>query len=775
MNCSRISPVKVGDLVKDVRNGRIGLPDLQRPFVWKDNKVRELFDSMLKGYPIGYIMLWESPADYESKKSAIGDNSKTYEEPKELVIDGQQRLTALVAAMYAVKVKDKNFADREIKISYNPLTREFAVWSQAYEKDTEWISRISDVFLAKEDNSISSLRRHFIKEANEGRGKKELPLLTDEEEDRIEDNINALLNLSDYSLPTLEISYTADEEDVADIFVRVNSGGQSLTENNFIQTLISVYENETSNKINAFAAASRVPAANTSYNTLLAIEPSHLIRMAVGVGFKRARLRYAYMLLRGKNLETGKFSDEVRHENLQIFKDALDKVMNLNNWHSFINIVAEAGYISDKLIASSNAIVFSYVLYLNAKYDYKLDAAQLKKCTSKWFFMSTITYFYTGSTESEVEKQFADLRDVHTAAEFIAYIDRVIETHFTDDYFSLTLPNELNSAAAISPAWYGYVAAQIVLNTPIVAVVDAVIAKGSEAAKDFIAEFTGIATDDQVLKALQMACELQLIVFDSSRGCYGSPSFLARKLVSASSDEQKAVFMRLILEQYAPYNTFKTRYGFTKSIELACRQTKTLHMMTSNERDVKNTLISIATYAKALKSEGANLYSFVEDVDAVGIIEAALRSANITENSLRTYWGENLYTFVNTSNVFAPLIEALQKTHSGTMDVRSIVVCAANAFESFLADFAVRKGVSLSGRNGILQKRDALSAHISKKHRGMIEFVGQVRNAADHGADPDENNQVWTISNETARIYPCIIAALIKAIFSRDATGSIEV
>lgn len=155
-------PSKVGDLVKDVRNGRIGLPDLQRPFVWRDNKVRELFDSMLKGYPIGYIMLWESPVDYESKKSTIGDNSKTYEEPKELVIDGQQRLTALVAAMFSVKVKDKNFADREIKISYNPLTREFAVWSQAYEKDTEWISRISDVFLAKEDNSISSLRRRFI-------------------------------------------------------------------------------------------------------------------------------------------------------------------------------------------------------------------------------------------------------------------------------------------------------------------------------------------------------------------------------------------------------------------------------------------------------------------------------------------------------------------------------------------------------------------------------------------------------------------------------------
>lgn len=459
-------PSKVDDLVRGVRIGRIGLPDLQRPFVWTDNKVRDLFDSMMKGYPIGYVMIWESPADYETKKNVIGKNEKIHDEPKELVIDGQQRLTALVAAMYGVVVKDKNFADKEIKISFNPLTREFAVWTPAYERDTEWISRISDVFLAKEQNSIISLRRKFIKKANEGRAKKNLGELTEDEETTIEDSINALLNLSDFSLPTLEIQYNADEEAVADIFVRVNSGGQKLTENNFIQTLISVYENETSDRINEFSEKSRIPADNTSYNTLLAIEPSHLIRMAVGVGFRRARLRYAYMLLRGKNLKTGKFSEEERQANLDKFKDALDKVMNLNNWHGFINIVGDAGYISNKLIASSNAVVFSYVLYLIAKYDYKLDSISLRKCISKWFFMSTITYFYTGSTESEVENQFADLRDVNTAEEFIAYIDRIISTRFTDDYFNLTLPSELNSAAAISPAWNGYIAAQIVLNNP---------------------------------------------------------------------------------------------------------------------------------------------------------------------------------------------------------------------------------------------------------------------------------------------------------------------
>ena len=101
-------------------------------------------------------------------------------------------------------------------------------------------------------------------------------------------------SLSEYSLPTLEISYNAREEDVADIFVRVNSGGQRLTENNFIQTLISVYENETSDQMNLFCEQSRIPASGTSYNNIIAIEPSHLIRMAVGVGFRRARLRYAY-------------------------------------------------------------------------------------------------------------------------------------------------------------------------------------------------------------------------------------------------------------------------------------------------------------------------------------------------------------------------------------------------------------------------------------------------------------------------------------------------
>ena len=111
-------------------------------------------------------------------------------------------------------------------------------------------------------------------------------------------------------------------------------------------------------------------------------------------------------------------------------------------------------------------MVFSYVLYLLGKLEYKVDSVRLNKIISKWFFMSAITYFYTGPTESEVERQFADLRNVHTADEFIEYLEKTISSRFTDDYFKLTLPNELNTSSAISPAWYGYIASQIVLNNP---------------------------------------------------------------------------------------------------------------------------------------------------------------------------------------------------------------------------------------------------------------------------------------------------------------------
>lgn len=454
---------KVGELLSDVSSGRIGLPDLQRPFVWNDSKVRNLLDSMLKGFPIGYIMLWESPNDFENK-SHIGINNKDFAQPRDLVIDGQQRLTALLAAIKGVKVKDSDYKERNIKISFNPLTREFAVWSQAYERSAEWISAVSTAFEAAERREETKFRRAFIKNINEARDRNQQFLLSEDEEISIEENLSDLLDLIYYQLPTLEVRAIASEEDVAEIFVRVNSGGQKLTEKNFIETLLSVYDNDIHKRINTFCRDSRIPKDNTSFNHIIEADPVHLIRSAVGLAFRRARLSYAYKLLRGRNLETKKTTQETQAENLRLFREALDVVMNLNNWHTFMNIMAGAGYLRRSLVSSQNAVVFSYMFYLIGKTQFNVKPLELRKIMTRWVFMATITGYFTDSPESTVESILNDMRGLSSPQDFISLLDREIKTSFTDDYFNSNLLRELVTSSTVSPIWKGYLAALNVLH-----------------------------------------------------------------------------------------------------------------------------------------------------------------------------------------------------------------------------------------------------------------------------------------------------------------------
>lgn len=465
MTNSIYTPVtlEVGNILKDVQTGKIGLPDLQRPFVWKNDKVRQLLDSMFKGYPIGYIMLWESPVDYSDKKSSIGTNSKTYEAPKELVIDGQQRLTALLSSLYGVPVKDKDFKERTIRIAFDPISHVFENADAATDRNPRFIPSVADAFAANKENKLSSFRKAFIRRLNEGNAKKGDPELTDEEEDLIEQGINMLLGLERYLLPTLEITSDADEEMVSDIFVRVNSQGQSLKQDDFIMTLLSVYEPEMRARIEKFCADSHVPADGTSYNHLIKTSATHIIRAAVGLGFKRGRLRYAYQILRGKNLKTGETSPETRAQNFEAFGKALDKVLDLNNWHAFLNTLGEAGYISSSQITSENALIFNYAFYLIGRYEFKMEPLAIKKLIRRWFYASNLSAYYVGSFESDFERQLNDVSDLESAEEFVAYFDRSLDALMTDDYFSLTLPNDLNANEATGPSWHGFVAAQVVL------------------------------------------------------------------------------------------------------------------------------------------------------------------------------------------------------------------------------------------------------------------------------------------------------------------------
>lgn len=310
----------------------------------------------------------------------------------------------------------------------------------------------------------------------------------------------------------------------------------------------------------------------------------------------------------------------------------------------------------------------------------------------------------------------------------------------------------------------------IVLTTAedIVGVVDAVLAKDENCDLTFISEFADIS-EMQAKNALDMAKEFGLITFDSPIMKYSSDSLLARLLISARNDQHKATIMRFILEQYKPFITFKARYNFSQSIDLASKQVKNLYTMSSSHKDIKNTLANIATYAKAMLSDGANQYIFNDDsVTYIEILDVVLKSKANDDYALKTLLGDDVYSFVDEEKVYAPLSDAFSKVQNDLSDGKTIILYAGNAFESFLKQIADKHGISLAGKSGIIQKSSALSSVISKKHRGMIDYIGQVRNAADHGADVDEGGGIWEISEETSRVFPTIIATIIKDIVLRE-------
>lgn len=456
----------VGNLVGDVIEGRVGLPDLQRPFVWKDSDVRDLLDSMLRGYPIGYCILWEAPDDQEEKKSSIGLNDKNYSAPKELVIDGQQRLTALVSSMYGVLVKDQSFSNRSISIAYDPIAREFHTWDAAIAKDARYIPDLSEAFRAKRENRIADFRFAYIDRLNEAYAKRGEPELSKSDVASVENGINELLNLeTTYVIPILSISSKADEEQMSQIFIRVNSGGTKLNEDDFIMTLLSVYEPETRQRIEDWCADSHKPGAGTSYNPLLVVKPSHVIRTTVGLGFGRGRLRYARLILNGRDLKTRETSAEKRAENFATFNAALDKVLNLNDWHAFINALGEAGYVDKGMVSSENTIPISYAITLIAKHRFGITGVELQRIAKRWFSMAILTQMYTGNFESVFEQQMNSIEELADADAFHAWVNAEIAARLTDDFFEVTLPNELDKNRASGPVWNGFLAAQVVLGS----------------------------------------------------------------------------------------------------------------------------------------------------------------------------------------------------------------------------------------------------------------------------------------------------------------------
>ncbi|HOK57679.1 MAG TPA: DUF262 domain-containing protein [Methanothrix sp.] len=446
-------------LIEDIHVGEIGLPDIQRPFVWPRSKVRDLFDSMYRGFPIGYLLFWENGYAETHRTIGIDGKQKT---PRLLIVDGQQRLTSIYAVLKGVPVVNEKFHTENIRIAFHPLAEKFEVSNSAIEKDVEWIPDVS--VLWKPETSTYTFIQEFLNQLKARRS------VSSEEEKRIPVAIDRLVKLQDYPITALEVSYSVDEDQVAEIFVRINSKGTPLNQADFILTLMSVFWDEGRKQLEDFCRQAKTPPVGNKpspYNHYLLPKPDQLLRVSVALGFRRARLEHVYSLLRGKDLQTKQFSDEQRERQFAVLRESQAYVLDLQNWHEFFKVLKCSGYSSSQFISSQMAVLYAYALWLIGKRDFHVDPYRLREIMARWFFMTTLTGRYTGSPESRMEQDLALLRDAQTADDFERVLNQQIEAVLTRDYWEVTLPNELETAAARNTGQFAYYAALCLLDAPV--------------------------------------------------------------------------------------------------------------------------------------------------------------------------------------------------------------------------------------------------------------------------------------------------------------------
>ncbi len=460
-------PWTVQQLVSDVAVGRIRLPDIQRPFVWPNAKVRDLMDSMYRGYPVGELMFWANQ-DGEHTRT-IGGDTKTQASSMQ-VVDGQQRLTSLYAVAKGLKVWREDYSRERIVIAFNPLTERFEVPTPIVRKSPEWIADIVSVFA----DPITARSDYLARLASDP-----TRVVDSETTKHVELAINRLHQLQNYLFQVVQIREDVERETVADIFVRINSEGVSLSSADFILTWMSVFWEEGRIQLEEFARNSRFTPAGiseiedrkidwTPHNPYLNVEPGQILRVAVAVGLRRAKLADAYNALRGRNPRTRVIEPAMREIELNRLKIGQAHVLNRVNWDEFLHVLERAGFRSRDMITSKNTVLYSYALWLVGRIDFKVPVDELREVMARWFFMSQITGRYTSSPETRAQEDLGRLEGVPAnPAGFVDVLEAQINAAVPSDWWSVTLPDDLNTSSAGAPAYVAYIAALNILDADV--------------------------------------------------------------------------------------------------------------------------------------------------------------------------------------------------------------------------------------------------------------------------------------------------------------------
>lgn len=455
----------VETLLSWIKSGDIAIPEIQRPFVWKASKVRDLIDSLYKGYPVGYIITWRNP-DIRLKNGELSQG-------KRILIDGQQRITALTAAIIGQRVLNAEYKEVNIRIAYQPLDEKFDVLNKAYEKSPLWINDISPIL--KGEISISKARREYCQ------------LNPEVDEDLVEEKLELLKRISNQQVGIIELDASLDIDEVTEIFIRINQKGVKLSNADFVMSKIAADEEHQGNKMRRMIdyfcrlvvdksfhkhIVDNDPefVAHPYYNTIkwMATGKDHLyepdytdvLRVALTYQFSRGKFSDLVALLSGRNFETRRFEDEIASESYQKLEKGLLAFFNQTNYQRFLMLVDSAGLIRPRLIVAKNSLNFAYALYLKLK-DEGYAEPDIQKYVKRWLVFSLLKGRYSGSAESWIDQDIKQINE----RKIENYLPIIEQSELSDSYFEFGLVNDMQSQSKNNNGYTIYLAAKCKANT----------------------------------------------------------------------------------------------------------------------------------------------------------------------------------------------------------------------------------------------------------------------------------------------------------------------
>lgn len=461
-----VTQYSVSSILGYIEAGDIAIPEIQRPFVWKGKQVRDLIDSLYNGYPTGYLIIWQNPdVKLKDGSSAVG---------KKVLIDGQQRITALMTAIAGHKILTEDYEEKTIRIAFNPLAQgeedRFAVQTPAHINSSLWISDIAELF------KPGFSTRKFIN--------KYLDDNPDVDEDIVDKAITQLLAIKSCQLGAIVLVPQLDISEVTEIFVRINSQGKRLNEADFAMSKIAADEqyggNALRKAIDYFCHLAVDPAfynqlANgdkefmeTEYAAKLRwlkddkediYDPDYndMLRVSFMHMFGRAKLGDLVSLLSGRDFNDRSFKEEIAKESFAKLSTGVKNFMNQYNFEQFILAIKAAGFISPKLLNSQMTLDFAYTLFLLLQKSGEVPKIEIKRCIQKWFVLSTLTSRYIGSPESQMDR---DLRNI-AAKGFKVFLEENESALLSDAFWDVRLVQNLETSSTNSPYLNTYIAAQI--------------------------------------------------------------------------------------------------------------------------------------------------------------------------------------------------------------------------------------------------------------------------------------------------------------------------